>query len=74
MAGTELWATERLREYLIKGFTLDDERLKGHDRLADYFDGTACPYPRDTLWGVAKFEVPPVTGLERAWLNEEQQD
>lgn len=22
------WATERLREYLIKGFTLDDERLK----------------------------------------------
>jgi hypothetical protein len=32
------WATERLREYLIKGFTLDDERLKGHDRLADYFD------------------------------------
>lgn len=23
------WATERLREYLVKGFTLDDERLKG---------------------------------------------
>lgn len=32
------WATERLREYLIKGFTLDDERLKGRDRLADHFD------------------------------------
>ena len=32
------WATERLREYLVKGFTLDDERLKGRDRLADYFD------------------------------------
>ncbi|MFA6091384.1 MAG: virulence RhuM family protein [Elusimicrobiota bacterium] len=32
------WATERLREYLIKGFTLDDDRLKGHDRLTDYFD------------------------------------
>ncbi|MBI4677789.1 MAG: virulence RhuM family protein [Elusimicrobia bacterium] len=32
------WATERLREYLIKGFTLDDERLKGSDRLADHFD------------------------------------
>jgi hypothetical protein len=32
------WATERLREYLIKGFTLDDERLKGRDRLTDYFD------------------------------------
>ena len=32
------WASERLREYLIKGFILDDERLKGHDRLADHFD------------------------------------
>lgn len=32
------WATERLREYLVKGFTLDDDRLKGRDRLSDYFD------------------------------------
>lgn len=24
------WATERLKEFLIKGFTLDDERLKGN--------------------------------------------
>lgn len=32
------WATERLREYLVKGFALDDDRLKGRDRLADYFD------------------------------------
>ncbi len=32
------WATERLSEYIVKGFTLDDERLKGRDRLADYFD------------------------------------
>ncbi|MCP4589551.1 MAG: virulence RhuM family protein, partial [bacterium] len=32
------WATERLREYFVKGFTLDDERLKGRDQLADYFD------------------------------------
>jgi hypothetical protein len=34
------WATERLEEYLVKGFTMDDERLKnpsgpGH---RDYFD------------------------------------
>ena len=38
--GTEFrqWATERLREYLVKGFTLDDERLKGGGGLADYFD------------------------------------
>lgn len=33
------WATERLREYLIKGFVLDDERLKeGKSIGADYFD------------------------------------
>ena len=33
------WATERLREYLVKGFTMDDERLKeGRTIGADYFD------------------------------------
>jgi len=33
------WATERLREYLIKGFVLDDERLKENKGIgADYFD------------------------------------
>ena len=26
------WATERLKEYMIKGFTMDDERLKGNAR------------------------------------------
>jgi len=31
------WATERLREYLIKGFTLDDERLKQGGSRARYF-------------------------------------
>ena len=24
------WATKRLKEYMIKGFTIDDERLKVH--------------------------------------------
>ncbi len=32
------WATARLREYLVKGFTLNDERLKGTDGVTDYFD------------------------------------
>ena len=32
------WATARLREYIVKGFTLDDERLKGGSGLVDYFD------------------------------------
>jgi len=31
------WATERLREYLIKGFTMDDERLKQGDGRSRYF-------------------------------------
>jgi hypothetical protein len=33
------WATERLNEYLVKGFVLDDERLKEGKHLGtDYFD------------------------------------
>ncbi len=33
------WATERLNEYLVKGFTMDDERLKEIRNLGqDYFD------------------------------------
>ncbi|GAA4058166.1 virulence RhuM family protein [Amphibacillus indicireducens] len=33
------WATERLNEYLVKGFTMDDERLKEVQNLgSDYFD------------------------------------
>lgn len=31
------WATTNLREYLVKGFVMDDERLKGGERW-DYFD------------------------------------
>lgn len=31
------WATEKLREYLIKGFTMDDERLKQGSGRARYF-------------------------------------
>ena len=32
------WATRRLKEYIIKGFALDDERLKNPDHPLDYFD------------------------------------
>lgn len=31
------WATKQLREYIVKGFILDDERLKNPDRPFDYF-------------------------------------
>jgi hypothetical protein len=35
-----IWATERLREYIIKGFTMDDERLKNPNGFfgQDYFE------------------------------------
>jgi hypothetical protein len=32
------WTTQRLREYIVKGFVLDDERLKNPDQPFDYFD------------------------------------
>jgi len=32
-----IWATQRLKEYLIKGFVLDDERLKSGNQM-NYFD------------------------------------
>ena len=39
LRGTQfrIWATERLREYIIKGFTMDDERLKSAGG-GNYFD------------------------------------
>lgn len=33
-----IWATERLKEYIVKRFTLDDERLKNPDLPFDYFE------------------------------------
>ena len=40
LRGTQFrqWATEHLTEYLVKGFTMDDERLKNLDGRPDYFD------------------------------------
>ncbi len=33
-----IWATQRLREYIVKGFVMDDERLKNPDLPFDYFE------------------------------------
>jgi hypothetical protein len=40
LRGTQfrIWATQRLREYIIKGFTLDDERLKQQGGRNRYFE------------------------------------
>jgi hypothetical protein len=32
------WATQHIKEYMIKGFVLDDERLKNPDLPFDYFE------------------------------------
>ena len=32
------WATRNLSDFIIKGFVMDDERLKNPDGLVDYFD------------------------------------
>lgn len=38
--GTEFrkWANTHLKQYLVKGFVMDDERLKNPDGRTDYFD------------------------------------
>lgn len=33
-----IWSTQRLREFIVKGFVLDDERLKNPDQPFDYFE------------------------------------
>ena len=33
-----IWATQRLKEYIVKGFVLDDERLKNPNQPFDYFE------------------------------------
>ncbi|MDD4477004.1 MAG: virulence RhuM family protein [Patescibacteria group bacterium] len=40
LRGTQfrIWATQRLKEYIIKGFVLDDERLKQGDNKSRYFE------------------------------------
>lgn len=32
------WANQNLKEYIVKGFVMDDERLKNPDGRPDYFD------------------------------------
>lgn len=33
-----IWANQNLKEYMVKGFVIDDERLKNPDGRPDYFD------------------------------------
>ena len=40
-----IWATQKLREFIVKGFVLDDERLKNPDRPFDFFEVKVPPLP-----------------------------
>ncbi len=45
-----IWATHRLREYIVKGFALDDERLK-RGGGGNYFDELLVAHPRHPIVG-----------------------
>ena len=57
-----IWATQRLREYLIKGFTMDDERLHTTVRCSAHFGQSSatrgcrfyqpCPSDRKSDHGI----------------------
>ena len=38
-----IWANRNLKEYMVKGFVMDDERLKNPDGRPDYFDELLVP-------------------------------
>jgi hypothetical protein len=42
-----IWATQKLREFIVKGFVLDDERLKSPRPDLRLFRGTAPQSKRD---------------------------
>ena len=51
-----IWATQRLREYIVKGFVLDDERLKNPDRPFDYFEELLRCIPMHMQDWIAKLD------------------
>ncbi len=44
-----IWATQRLKEYIIKGFALNDDRFKLGSSM-NYFQRIAGAYPRDSCF------------------------
>ena len=51
-----IWATERLKEYIIKGFTMNDERLKNPNNIfgQDYFEEQLERYNKQKYLGKKK--------------------
>ena len=46
-----IWANRNLKEYMVKGFVVDDERLKNPDGRPDYFDVLLDFQNKDVLKG-----------------------
>ena len=72
------WATERLAEYIIKGFTMDDERLKnlgggGYANGEDLLVGAGTVSHEEVtdkaLSEYRKFQVKTLTPVEQAYLE-----
>ena len=53
------WATRNLREYMVKGFVIDDERLKNPDGRPDYFGslGLWHSYREKSIFAVVETTV-----------------
>ena len=51
------WATQRLHEYIQKGFTLDDERLKGNGEIASRLDKMLSDFLADYNESLQRFQV-----------------
>lgn len=58
------WATSVLREYLVKGFAMDDAKLKAADGW-DYFDRFGARRRRDSLVAADAEDLAAIDALER---------
>lgn len=54
-----IWATERLKEYIIKGFTMDDERLKNPNNIfgKDYFEEQLARRPKEKICRIIQTNI-----------------
>ncbi len=65
-----MWATQRLREYIVKGFVLDDERLKNPDHISHEMALTKAEMEYDKFKALTSAGSRPVDAdFERATNN-----
>ena len=69
-----IWATQRLKEYIIKGFTLDDERLKNPELPFDYFEELErriqdIRTSERRFYQKSRIFMPPVSITTQLWIS-----